>query len=152
MKNRGKSIAILVLGLLVGCVVSPEQKNFELEERKVKLKEEELKLKQEQFAFEKEKQRRRDVLGATGNRENEEKGTCTALYDIFQECYKQGKGKKVEVCADLTLSLVENLASEFKDNQETLTSFSLMCGKACAYGSQGRAFPAFSIFKRKICP
>jgi hypothetical protein len=151
MKNRGKSIAILVLGLLVGCVGNPEREKVELEQQKVELEKQKLDLERQQFALDKEKQRRREGL-ATGKRENEEEGTCTALYDIFKECYKQGKGKKVEVCADLTLSLVENLASEFKGNQETLASFSLMCGKACAYGSQGSAFPSFSIFKRKICP
>jgi hypothetical protein len=150
MKNRGKSLAILVLGLLVGCGVSPEQ--VELEKQKVELEKQKLELERQQFALEKEKQRRTEVLGATGKRENKEEGTCTALYDIFKECYKQGKGKKVEVCADLTVSLVENLAPQFKDNRETLASFSLMCGKACAYGSQGSAFPAFSTFKRKICP
>jgi len=78
---------------------------------------------------------------------------CTTLYYILQGCYQQGKGNKVDICADLTFKIAENFSlSFFKDNPKILASFSLMCGKACAYGSQDQNFPSFVTFKKDICP
>jgi hypothetical protein len=147
MKKIGKSlVAVLVVSLIsVACGVTAKQK-ADLEMQKIALEREKIALEREKLAL--EKQRQNDELESV----REEENMCVRLYDILNKCHQQGEGRSVESCANLTLRIAERFAPDFRDNPDSLASFSLMCGKACAYGSEGKTFLPFSIFQREICP
>jgi hypothetical protein len=136
----------------VGCGVTYKQKaDLDIERQKIELEKQKLDLERQKLALEKQKwadniegEQRLDAA-----RENEE--MCVSLYDILNECHQHGQGRTVEVCADLTLSIAERFAPNFRDNSKTLASFSLMCGKVCSYGSEGKIFLPFSMFQKELC-
>ncbi|MEN8220549.1 MAG: hypothetical protein ABFS56_30205 [Pseudomonadota bacterium] len=153
MKKIGKSLlAVLIVSLIsVACAVTAKQK-VGLERDKLALEREKLALEREKLALEREKlalekQMQNDDLELV----REEENMCVRLYNILNKCHQQGEGKSAESCANLTLRIAEKFAPDFMDNPDSLASFSLMCGKACAYGSEGKTFMPFPIFQREIC-
>jgi len=149
VKNIWKPLTLLVSLSCVSCGTTQE---IEFEKEKLEFEKEKLEFEKEKLALKQQKQKYENRQLEMTQERKEDEGMCGTLYNILEGCYKQGKGQTVEICADLTLGLAEKLAPDFRNNPETLASFSLMCGKACAYASQGEVFPSFSTFQREVCP